>query len=99
LQKTEKIHWAIQNERCGMLTSSVVLLHDNVCLHKSTAARTPALLQHFNWQLFDFLLTALISLRATTSCLPTWRTDQDKCLNSGDDYIEKQPKYIRIICV
>jgi hypothetical protein len=34
-----------------MLTSSLVLLHDNVCLH--TAARTQALLEHFNWELFD----------------------------------------------
>jgi histone-lysine N-methyltransferase SETMAR len=34
-----------------MLTSGVVLLHDNVCLH--TAAHTPTLLEHFNWELFD----------------------------------------------
>jgi transposase len=34
-----------------MLTSSVVLLHDNARLH--TAAYTQALLQHFNWELFD----------------------------------------------
>jgi histone-lysine N-methyltransferase SETMAR len=36
-----------------MLTSSVlvVLLHDNTRLHKS--ARTRALLEHFNWELFD----------------------------------------------
>jgi hypothetical protein len=29
----------------------VVLLHDNACLH--TAALTQALLEHFNWELFD----------------------------------------------
>jgi histone-lysine N-methyltransferase SETMAR len=34
-----------------MLTYSVVLLHDNV--HPHTAARARALLEHFNWQLFD----------------------------------------------
>jgi transposase len=34
-----------------MLTSGVVLLHDNACLH--TAAHTRALLEHFNWELFD----------------------------------------------
>jgi hypothetical protein len=28
----------------------IVLLHDNACLH--TAARTWALLEHFNWELF-----------------------------------------------
>jgi hypothetical protein len=34
-----------------MLTSSVVLLHDNVRPH--TAACTRALLEHFTWELFD----------------------------------------------
>jgi hypothetical protein len=34
-----------------MLTSGVVLLHDNAHLH--TAARTRALLEHFNWELSD----------------------------------------------
>jgi hypothetical protein len=35
----------------GMLTSGVVLLHDDARPH--TAARTGALLRHFNWELFD----------------------------------------------
>jgi transposase len=34
-----------------MLTSVVVLLHDNARPH--TAARTRALLEHFDWELFD----------------------------------------------
>jgi hypothetical protein len=34
-----------------MLTSSVVLLHDNARPHKT--ARTRTLLEHFNWELFD----------------------------------------------
>jgi transposase len=34
-----------------MLTSGVVLLHDNARPH--TAARTRALLEQFNWELFD----------------------------------------------
>jgi hypothetical protein len=34
-----------------MLTSRVVLLHDNACPH--TAAPSRALLKHFNWELFD----------------------------------------------
>jgi hypothetical protein len=38
LQNTKKLHRAIQNKRRKMLTSGVVLLHDNVHLH--TAART-----------------------------------------------------------
>jgi transposase len=33
-----------------MLTSGVVLLHDNT--HPHTAARTRALLEHFSWELF-----------------------------------------------
>jgi hypothetical protein len=41
------------NKRCGMLTSGLVLLHDNARLSTSTAAHTQALLEHFNWQLFD----------------------------------------------
>jgi hypothetical protein len=34
-----------------MMTSGVVLLHDNA--HPHTAAHTQALLEHFNWELFD----------------------------------------------
>jgi hypothetical protein len=34
-----------------MLISGVVLLHDDARPH--TAARTRALLEHFNWELFD----------------------------------------------
>jgi hypothetical protein len=40
----------IQNKRSGMLISSVALLHDNACPHR--AARTWALMEHFNWELF-----------------------------------------------
>jgi hypothetical protein len=36
---------------CGMPMSIVVLLHFNVHLH--TAACTRALLEHFNWELFE----------------------------------------------
>jgi hypothetical protein len=36
-----------------MLTYGVVLAHDNARPH--TAARTPELLEHFNWELFDHL--------------------------------------------
>jgi hypothetical protein len=34
-----------------MLTSGLVLFHDNALPH--TAAPTRALLEHFNWELFD----------------------------------------------
>jgi CDP-diacylglycerol pyrophosphatase len=46
-----KLRTAIQIKRRGMLTYGVVLLHDNVRPH--TAARTRALLQHFNLELSD----------------------------------------------
>jgi hypothetical protein len=38
LQTTKKLHKAIQNKRPGMLTYSLVLLHENVC--PNTAAHT-----------------------------------------------------------
>jgi hypothetical protein len=41
----------IRNKRRVMLTSGVVLLHENERPH--TVSRTPALLEHFNWELFD----------------------------------------------
>jgi hypothetical protein len=36
-----------------MLTSGALLIYDNVQLH--TTASTPALLERFNWELFDHL--------------------------------------------
>jgi hypothetical protein len=45
---------AIQNKRHGMLTYGAAFLHDDACPH--TAARTQALLEHFNWELFDYPL-------------------------------------------
>jgi hypothetical protein len=43
---------AIQRKRSGMLTYGIVLLHDNARPH--TAARTRALLENFNCELFDY---------------------------------------------
>jgi hypothetical protein len=58
---SEVLRSATQNKRRGMLTYGVVLLHVNTLPH--TAARTRALLEHLNWELFDHThLTALISL-------------------------------------
>jgi hypothetical protein len=51
LWNTEKLCRAVQNKRHAMLTSGVVLLHDNTHLH--TSARIWILLEHFNWELFD----------------------------------------------
>jgi histone-lysine N-methyltransferase SETMAR len=47
----KKLPRTIQNKKHGMLTSGVVLLDDNERPH--TAARTRALLEHVNWELFD----------------------------------------------
>jgi hypothetical protein len=50
--ETQKVlHKAIQNKRRGMLTPGVVLLHESASPY--AAARTRALLEHFNWELFD----------------------------------------------
>jgi hypothetical protein len=46
LETLKKLLRAIQNERLGMLISGVVLLNDAARRH--TAARTGALLGHFN---------------------------------------------------
>jgi hypothetical protein len=47
----KKLRRAIQNKRSGMLTSGVVLFHNSARPH--TAARTRALLENFNRELFD----------------------------------------------
>jgi transposase len=47
----KKLCRAIQNKRRGILTPCVVLLHDNARQH--TTACTWALLEHFNWVVFD----------------------------------------------
>jgi histone-lysine N-methyltransferase SETMAR len=49
--KNKKLHRAIQNIMRGMLTPSVVLLHDKARAH--TVAYSRALLEHFNWELCD----------------------------------------------
>jgi hypothetical protein len=61
---------AIQNRKCGMLTSGAVLLHENVHLHTATCIR--ALLEHFSYEMTT-LLAALIPLQVTTTCLTTWK--------------------------
>jgi hypothetical protein len=57
------------NKRHRMLTSSVVLLHDNTRLH--TAACTRALLEHFNWELFDHPLYSPDFTQSNYHLLPT----------------------------
>jgi hypothetical protein len=49
---TKRLLRIIQNQRCGMLTSNIVHLHNNV--HPHRVARTRALLENFDW-VFDHL--------------------------------------------
>jgi hypothetical protein len=51
IETLKKLPRDIQNKRHGMLTSGVVHLLDNA--HPHTAACTRALLEHFEWELFD----------------------------------------------
>jgi hypothetical protein len=52
LRNTKKLRRVFQKKkRRGMLTSGVVLLHDISRPHRATHTR--ALLEHFNWELFE----------------------------------------------
>jgi histone-lysine N-methyltransferase SETMAR len=46
-----RLRYAIQNRWWGLLSSGVLLLHDNACPH--AAARTQAMLQEFDWEVFE----------------------------------------------
>jgi len=50
-ETVRKLRRAIQNKRRGMLSSGIVLLHDNARPH--SAARTAQLLQQFRWEVSD----------------------------------------------
>jgi hypothetical protein len=52
-ESLKEVRKAIQNKNCGMLTSGLVLLHDNARPHTSASARSRAQLEHFKWELFD----------------------------------------------
>jgi histone-lysine N-methyltransferase SETMAR len=47
----KKLRYVIQNMRHGMLSQSVVMLHDNACQH--TAAATQDLIATYGWEQFD----------------------------------------------
>jgi hypothetical protein len=51
LRNIKTLPSAIRNKRHGILTSGVVFFQNNARPH--TAARTRALLEHLNWELFD----------------------------------------------
>jgi hypothetical protein len=64
----KKLLMIIQNERCGMLTYGVALLHDDVRPH--TSACTLAFWSISAGSCLTAFLAALISLGAATICLP-----------------------------
>jgi hypothetical protein len=71
------MHKAIQKKRHGILTSDVMLLHDNVCPH--TAVFTQALLEHLNWELFDHLPYSpdlALNICHLFTCLKNWLGSQ-----------------------
>jgi hypothetical protein len=67
----KKLRKAIQDEKLGMLTYGIVLLHDNARPHTGTVSLTQTHLEHFISDLSNHLLTVLILLRTTITCLST----------------------------
>jgi hypothetical protein len=66
-----------------MLTYSVKLLHDNVCLH--TAPCAPSLLGHFKWELFDY---PPYSLHPALSNYYLKNLFGSQCLNNNEELME-----------
>ena len=50
----KKLRRAIQNKSCGMLSATILLLHDNARPH--SAAQTQDLITSFKWEQMDHLL-------------------------------------------
>jgi hypothetical protein len=83
----KKLCRAIQGKKRGMLTSGVVLFHDNT--RPNTAAHTRALLEHFNWELFDhppYSLHLASSENHTFTYLKNWLRPQ--CFSNNEDLME-----------
>jgi hypothetical protein len=92
----KKLYRVIQNKRHGLLTSGVVLLHANVCLHMSTAARTRALLEYSNWELFDqlpYTPDLALSNYQLFTYLKNWL--QSQCLNNNEILMEGVKMWLR----
>jgi len=51
LWNAKKLRHAIQNKRCGMLSATILLLHDNAWPH--SAAQTQHLITSFRWEQMD----------------------------------------------
>jgi histone-lysine N-methyltransferase SETMAR len=94
LRNTERLRRAIQNKRCEMLTSNVVLLQQNSCPH--TAAGNRERLEHFNWELFDHPpyspVVALSNYHPFT--YPKYWL-QSQCFNNNEELMESVKTWLR----
>jgi histone-lysine N-methyltransferase SETMAR len=85
----KKLRRAIENKRRGMLTSGVVLLHDNTRPH--IAACTQALLQKFCWDLFDhpsYSLDLVPSNFCLFSRMKVWLGTQRLCVKMNEELMD-----------
>jgi hypothetical protein len=46
-----KLHHAIQNKQCGLLSQGVLMVHDNACPHTTAAMQN--LIMKFGWEQFN----------------------------------------------
>jgi hypothetical protein len=91
LQNIKKLHRAAHSEKkkCGMLTSGVLLLHDNAHPHRATL--TQPLLKHFNWELFNQPDVALRDYHLLTY-LKNWL--QSQRFNNNEELMEGVKKWL-----
>jgi hypothetical protein len=83
----KKLYRVIQKKRYVMLTSNIVLLHE--CARPHTAAHTEALLEHFNWELFDdspYGPDLALSDYHLFTHLRNWEASQ--CFNNNEELVE-----------
>jgi histone-lysine N-methyltransferase SETMAR len=77
-----------------MLTSGVMFLHYNACLHTPTC--TQALLEHFNWELFDHPPYSP-DLALSNYHLFTYLKNllRSQCFNSNEELMEGVKTWLR----
>jgi histone-lysine N-methyltransferase SETMAR len=83
----KKMRGGLPNKRRAMLTSSIVIFHDTARPH--TAARTRALLEHFNWVLSDhppYSLDLALSDYQLFTYLKNWLRSQR--FNNNEELME-----------
>jgi hypothetical protein len=74
----------------------VVLLHDNALQH--TAARTGALLEHFNWELFDlpyYSLDLVLNVYHLFTLVYKKNCFGSQCFNNNEELVEVVKTWLR----